>query len=267
LQQEGHVPLVLTQVDSVAAAGTITLNHDAKRNALSQALIEELIAALDEMRQSAVRSLILRARPGATVWSAGHDVSELPAHGRDPLAYDDPLRRLVRAIESFPMPVFALVEGGVWGGACELVTTCDLVVAGESATFAFTPAKLGVPYNTAGILNMMQSIGVPLLKEMLFLARPIPAGRALERGMINAVVPAETIDGFVHEMCTHIAGTSPLCVALLKEEIRVLSESRPQTPETFERLQGMRRRVYDSADYQEGIRSFLEKRKPGFKGE
>ena len=121
-------------------------------------------------RAAGVRSVILRAKPGATVWSAGHDVSELPAHGRDPLAYDDPLRRVVRAIELIPLPVIALVEGSVWGGACELVITCDLVIAAPTSTFAFTPAKLGVPYNTAGILNMMKSVGVPLLKEMLFTA-------------------------------------------------------------------------------------------------
>ena len=103
--------------------------------------------------------MILRARPGASVWSAGHDVGELPAHGRDPLAYNDPLRRLVRAIQLSSVPIIALVEGSVWGGACEIVVSCDLVIATPAATFAFTPARLGVPYNTAGILNMMKSIG------------------------------------------------------------------------------------------------------------
>ncbi len=156
------MPLVLTQIEG--AAGTITLDHESRRNALCRAMIEELISALEGMRAAGVRSVILRARAGAAVWSAGHDVSELPAHGRDPLAYDDPLRRVVRAIESTPVPVIALVEGSVWGGACEVVFTCDIVIAAPSATFTFTPAKLGVPYNTAGILNMMKSIGVPVLK-------------------------------------------------------------------------------------------------------
>jgi methylmalonyl-CoA decarboxylase len=258
------LPLVLKQVDGTI--GTITLNHESKRNALSKALLEELMAALDEMRTARVRAVILRAKPGAAVWSAGHDVSELPAHGRDPLAYDDPLRRVVRAIESMPLPIVALVEGSVWGGACELVITCDLVIAAPGATFAFTPARLGVPYNTGGILNMMKSIGVPLLKEMLFTARPISASRAVELGMINAVISASEIDAVALQIAVSIAETSPLCVALFKEELRVLSEARPESPETFERLQGLRRQVYDSEDYQEGIRSFLEKRKPVFKG-
>lgn len=246
--------------------GIITLNHEAKRNVLSRGLIEELIAALDEMRAAAVRSVILRAQPGAAVWSAGHDVTELPGSGRDPLAYDDPLRRAVRAIESLPLPVIAMIEGTVWGGACELAITCDLAIAAPDVTFAFTPARIGVPYNTAGLLNMMKSVGMPLLKEMLFTARPIPAERALRLGMINDVVPREDLERFTLEIAAQIAGTSPMCVALLKEELRILSKSRPMSAETFERLQGLRRNVYDSDDYREGIRSFLEKRRPTFRG-
>src|SRR5579872_2254080 len=109
--------------------GVLTFNHPARRNALSAALIEELIAGLAEMQAAGVRAAVLRALPGAAVWSAGHDVSELPSHGRDPLAYNDPLRRAVRAIEEFPAPVIALMEGGVWGGACEIALSCDLQIA------------------------------------------------------------------------------------------------------------------------------------------
>jgi methylmalonyl-CoA decarboxylase len=256
--------LILKQVQG--SAGIVTMNHAPKRNVLSRALIEELIAALDEMKAASVRSVILRAQPGATVWSAGHDVTELPTSGRDPLAYDDPLRRVVRAIETIPLPVIAMIEGSVWGGACELAITCDLAIAAPDVTFAFTPTKLGVPYNTVGMLNMMKSIGVPLLKEMLFTARPISAERALHVGMINEILPRDELERFTLQIAAQIAETSPMCVALVKEELRILSKSRPMSAETFERLQGLRRNVYDSHDYREGIRSFLEKRRPEFTG-
>src|SRR3954452_8438295 len=133
-----------------AFIGTITLDHDRRRNALSHALVEEVITALNAFRQASVRVVILRAKPGAKVFSAGHDVDELPESRRDPLGWDDPLRQLVREIENYPGPVIAMVEGSVWGGATETVFACDLIVAAETATFAVTPAKLGVPTMWAG---------------------------------------------------------------------------------------------------------------------
>src|SRR3982751_3256780 len=130
--------------------GMITLDHERRRNALSHALVEEVIAALRSFQAAKVRVVILRAKPGAKVFSAGHDIDELPESRRDPLGWDDPLRQLVREIENYPGPVIAMVEGGVWGGATETVFACDLIVAAETATFAVTPAKLGLPYNVSG---------------------------------------------------------------------------------------------------------------------
>jgi methylmalonyl-CoA decarboxylase len=193
-------------------------------------------------------------------------VRELPTNGRDPLTYDDPLRRLVRAIQEAPMPVIAMVEGSVWGGACELVMSCDMVVADEGATFAVTPAKLGVPYDIAGVLNFMLSVGLPIIKEMLFTAQPMPAGRALQVGIVNQVVPAGRLEAATAELAAQMIRNSPLVIGLLKEQLHVLAGAIPLTPEAFQRIQALRRRIYDSADYQEGIRSFFERRAPQFQG-
>ncbi len=114
---------------------------------------------------------------------------------------------------------------------------------------------------------MMNSISTRLLKEMLFTARPISSARALQLGMINYVVSGSDIEPFTRQLADQLAETSPLCVALLKEELRALLESRPMNAETFERLQSLRQKIYDGHDYQEGIRSFLEKRKPVFTGD
>ena len=210
--------------------------------------------------------IVLRAPRGAKVWSAGHDVRELPTNGRDPLTYHDPLRQAVRAIKETSAPVLAMVEGSVWGGACELVMSCDLVVAAEGATFALTPAKLGVPYDIAGVLNFMQSVSLPVVKEMLFTAQPMPAERALRVGIVNRVVPAEGLEGATAELAAQMTRNSPLVIALLKEELRILAGAAALNPDAFERIQGLRRRIYDSADYQEGIRSFFERRAPRFEG-
>jgi methylmalonyl-CoA decarboxylase len=258
--------MALVQKSVKGTVGTITLDHPQKHNALSEALITDLLEAMARLTGSGVRVIVLRAARGAKVWSAGHDVRELPSHGRDPLTYDNPLRRAVRAIQEAPMPVLAMVEGSVWGGACELVMSCDIAVAAEGATFAVTPAKLGVPYDIAGVLNFMCSVSLPVIKEMLFTAQPIPAERALRVGIVNHVVSPDRLEVTIDELAGQMIRNSPLVIALLKEELRVLAGAIPLNPDAFERIQALRRRIYDSADYQEGIRAFFERRPPHFEG-
>ncbi len=259
------MPLILTETKD--AIGTIILNHRQKHNALSELLIHEITTALDCFKQKSVRAAVLRAPAGVKVWSSGHDVSELPDRGRDPLGWSDPLRILVRAIQEFPAPVIALIEGGVWGGGCEVALACDMLVATPEATFAITPAKLGVPYNLGGILTLMNMIPLPVAKEMLFTAQPIPATQALNLGMINYIKPADEIEDFVYGLAGCIVANSPLSIAVMKEMLRLLASAHSITPELFERMQGLRRVVYDSHDYTEGLNAFREKRKPQFSGE
>lgn len=259
------MPLILTQAKD--AIGVIVLNHVEKRNALSEGLIAEIIDALQDFRERDIRTVILRAVAGVKVWSAGHDVSELPDRGRDPLGWNDPLRVLVRAIQEFPAPIIALIEGGVWGGGCEVAMACDVLVATPEATFAITPAKLGVPYNLGGLLTLMNMIPLPVAKEMLFTAQPIPASQALNLGMINYIKPKEEIESFVYGIAAQIVTNAPLSIAVMKEELRLLTGAHAVTPELFERIQGLRRTVYDSRDYQEGLNAFREKRRPQFTGQ
>jgi methylmalonyl-CoA decarboxylase len=246
--------------------GTITLDNPKKLNALSHGLVTAVIDALQQLEKAEARVVILRAHSGAKVWSAGHDVGELPEGGRDPLGWDDPLRHLVRTIETCRMPVIAMIEGGVWGGAVETVLACDIVIAAPDATFAVTPARLGVPYNVSGMMTFMSAASLRVVKELAFTAAPISAERAERIGMINHVVAPEAIEEFTREMATTIANNAPLSIAVMKEQLRVLAGAKPVSPRGFEKVQGLRRIVYDSHDYHEGIRAFKEKRRPVFTG-
>jgi len=243
--------------------GIITLNHAAHRNALSKPLIDSVLETLGEFKTQQVRAVILRAADGMKVWSAGHDIKELEMH-RDPLGYDDPLERLLRAVEQYPGPVLAMVSGAVWGGAFDLVLTCDVVVADESSTFAITPVKLGLPYNTAGLLHFINRLGLNIAKEMFFTAEPIAAPRAERIGILNHLVATDELFDFSFELAMRMTAHSSLAVQVTKEQLRLLSGAHPLSPDMFERIQGLRRSIYDSADYQEGIRAFIEKRKPQF---
>ncbi len=257
--------LVLTDIRD--RIGVITLNHAAKRNALSHKLVEDIIAALGDFKSRKLRTAILRAQPGARVWSAGHDVDELPESRRDPLGWDDPLRYLIREIETFPAPVIAMIEGTVWGGASETAFACDLIVATPEVTFAITPARLGVPYNIAGMLTFLNASNMRIGKEMAFTAKPISAERAERLGIINYVVPKDELESFTFDLAGTICENAPLSISVMKEQLRILAGAHPMSPQGFERVQGLRRVVYDSFDYQEGIRAFKEKRKPVFRGE
>jgi methylmalonyl-CoA decarboxylase len=247
--------------------GILTMQDAAHRNAVNSALVHELLEALSSCESQKLRVIILRAKAGSTVWSAGHDVHELPETRRDPLGWGDCLRMLVRGIEEIHAPVMALIDGGVWGGACEVALACDILIATPRTTFAITPARLGVPYNASGMLTFLNRIPRSILNEMAYTADPIDAHRLVHLGIINHVVPADQIDDFTLELARRISRNAPLAVAVMKEELRLLQGAHPLGPETFERVQALRRVVYDSQDYKEGLHAFLDKRVPVFVGE
>lgn len=247
--------------------GTATFNHAETRNSLSNELLHELIEALQLFARRKARAVIIRAHPGVKVWSSGFDIGELPVPGRDPLSYNDPLEQALREIQLFPAPVIAMIEGSVWGGACDLAFICDMAIGCPDCSFAITPAKIGVPYNSTGILHFINVVGPRMAREMFFTAKPIGAERALQIGILNHLVPTGELERYSYSLAHQIAENSPLAIAVIKEQLRLLGNSHPLSPETFERIQGLRRKVYDSYDYLEGKNAFNEKRKPDFKGE
>lgn len=244
-----------------------TMRQADRRNALSGAMLDALAAALVEAEEAGARVLVLRAEPGVTTWSAGYDIAALPLDGSDPLTWTNPLESFLHALRRAPFPVIAAVEGGVWGGATELVLTCDLVVAVESATFAITPARLGVPYNTAGVAHFLAALPLNVAREMFFTADPVTATAMAEYGVVTRLcADSEAMAEAARTLALRIAARAPLAISAIKGEITTLTDARSLTSDDFERLTALRRAAWRSADYQEGIRAFTEKRTPRFEG-
>ncbi len=232
--------------------GVITLDDERRRNALSAQMANGVVDALEGLRALDVRAVVLRAAAGMRVWSAGHDIDELPRGRRDPLGYNDPLERLLRAIRSFRAPVLAMVHGSVWGGAFDLVLSCDMIIADETATFAITPANLGLPYNTTGLLHFLGRLPINLTKEMFFTGTPIDAQTAKEWLVLNHLVGSAELESVTLDLAATIASKSPLAIAVIKEQLRVLTDYQPIAAQVYERIQGLRREVYDSSDLSRG---------------
>ena len=237
-------------------------------NCLSAEMCHDLSAAIRKGYDQECVGVVIKAQCSKGVWSAGHDIRELPLTGDDPLAYDVPMERLLRCVQDVPIPVIACVTGTVWGGACDLCLSCDMIVSTDTATFAITPAKIGIPYNASGIMHFINQLGINKAREMFFLATPITAQDALNVGLINRVAKPEDLDKVLEEkFLAPLRRNSIMSVSAIKRQFRALSKAADVMPsETFERINAYRTTVYKGADYQEGIRSFLEKRSPEFKG-
>jgi len=243
----------------------LVFSNPSQRNALSAQLlnaVDEHLAALAEQRVGVV---ILGAEVGQSVWSAGHDIGEL-SHDRDPVAPGKPLERVLRRIRAYPGVVIAAISGSAWGGAVDLAMSCDLVVADHSASFAMTPANIGLPYTTSGLLRFFNNLPIHVLKEMFFCAQALSAESALRFGVINRLVESEELEAYALELAGGIATKAPLAVQAVKEQLRILEDMQAVPVSAMEQIAELRRRACASEDFREGLAAFAERRQPVFVG-
>jgi enoyl-CoA hydratase/carnithine racemase len=235
----------------------VTLNRPNRRNALSLALMHELIDCLSEIgRRRDLRVVILAA--AGKVFSSGHDLSEMM--GRDINEYRSLFNvctELMSKLQSIPQPVIAEVQGIATAAGCQLVATCDLAIASENAAFATPGVKIGL-FCTTPMVALSRVIGPKRALEMLLTGEPIDAHRAAEWGLVNRVVPAGHLQEETRQLAGRIAHASDLVVALGKQAFYTQVDlDQPKAYAYAKEVMSMNSLAHDA---QEGISSFLEKR-------
>lgn len=244
-------------------AARVVLNRPERRNALSLALMQELVQVLDELRSDdGVHAIVLEGAGSA--FSAGHDLSEMV--GRDIAFYQelfDVCTELMETVHRVPQPVIAKVDGVATAAGCQLVAACDLAVASEAARFATPGVKIGLFCSTP-MVPLSRAVGRKRALELLLTGEPIDARTALEWGLVNRVVPSEELDAAVDELVERVARSSPLVVAIGKEAFYAqveLDEHR-----AYDLTKVVMAMNATAADAQEGFCAFLEKRPPTWTG-
>ena len=202
-------------------------------------MLAELSAAFDTLPAD-TRVVILRAGPDDPVWCAGFDIRGLHP-GFDPLAQDGALQALFRRVAACPAPVIAMLHGSAWGGGTDLALRCDILIGDPSCSLAFTPARLGLPYDGDGLLNATLRAGPALALEMFATADPVSAERAYATGLLNHLVPEAELEAFTAEMAARIAANAPLVVQSAKQHIRALAAAMPLPALLAQRLHEGRR--------------------------
>jgi enoyl-CoA hydratase/carnithine racemase len=242
----------------------ITLNRPEKRNALSLELMEELIRGLEWVAaEPETRTIVIEGTGPA--FSAGHDLSEMT--GRDLAFYQhlfDVCTVLMETIHRVPQPVIAKVHGVATAAGCQLVAACDLVVAADTARFATPGVRIGLFCSTP-MVPLSRAIGRKRALEMLLTGEMIDAATARDWGLINSVVPEDSLENAVADLADAVARSSPLTVAIGKEAFYAqveLDEHR-----AYDLTKSVMAMNSLAGDAQEGMCAFLEKRPPEWKGE
>ena len=241
----------------------ITLNRPERRNALSLDLMQELVRCMDEIGGNGeIRGVILAA--AGKVFCSGHDLSEMT--GRNINEYRhifDVCTQLMEKIQSIPQPVVAQVQGIATAAGCQLVATCDLVVASDQAAFATPGVKIGL-FCTTPMVALSRAIGRKRAFEMLVTGDMVDARTAADWGLVNRVVPASELAAQTRRLAARVAEASPLVISIGKQAYYTQIDLDQSKAYAYAKEVMSMNAL--AADAQEGISAFLEKRDPFWTG-
>lgn len=256
-------------VDSSDSVATITFNRPDRRNAISYEMWRGLVGIMDELEcDDTVRCVVFRGA-GGEAFSAGADIKDFDEHRYDSASaarYAKAFESALDRIEKMRCPTISAIQGFCVGGGLELAAATDIRIATNGSRFGVPVNRLGLTAGWDELRRMIAVAGVPAVKYLVLSGRIIDIGDAVRFGLVTAVVEDEDFDAEVDKLAHQIASGAPLAARDHKIMIQRLS-IQPDTEELSEDDFALQFRVFDSADFREGVEAFKGKRRPVFRGE
>ncbi len=256
--------ILVTQDGNIA---TVIFNRPAVRNAISFAMWSEIAYIIERLTgDDAVRAILLRGA-GTDAFASGADISEFEQNRKDratAIAYNKIVEDACTAIRRCPKPTAAMMFGFCMGGAMAIAMACDLRFAAEGSRFGIPAAKLSIVYAFDDVRQLVNIVGPANPKDILKSGRAVGAEEAFRIGLVQRLLPAAELEAYTFDYLRAVTANAPLSLRGAKRQIQAIFEG--VTEEHRQHMRGLRDQTFDSEDFKEGTRAFLEKRPPRFQG-
>ncbi len=249
------------------SVGWITFNQPEKRNAVSFAMWEAIPEIVEDFASADDVRVVVMKGAGEKAFVSGADISEFEEIRSTPEqieVYDGAISAANAALKSLEKPLIAMIRGFCIGGGMAIALTADLRISADDGQFGVPAAKLGLGYGYSGIKELMNLVGPSYTKEIFFTGQRFSAVEAAQMGLVNRVVPVDELEATVAAFARTIADNAPLTVKAAKAAVN--EGTKDPAERNLDRIAEMVETCFNSNDYKEGRRAFMEKRKPRFQG-
>jgi enoyl-CoA hydratase/carnithine racemase len=247
------------------AIGWLTFNNPERRNAVSLEMWEAIPRVLSAFEADPETRVIVLAGAGDKAFASGADISQFEKHRASAEGlqrYEQVGDAAMTRLRELDKPTVAMIRGYCLGGGLNIAAQCDLRISADDARFGIPAAKMGLGYRAAAMTTLVDLVGAAFTREIMITARQFSAAEALRIGLVHHVVPGAELEAFTKKVCADIAANAPLTLRTAKRVIREVTRHDYDAAA----CRGWVKECFESEDYAEGRRAFMEKRKPAFKG-